>query len=608
MFRTRNDIINRITNFNKHPTAHHVSNIEEDGYSYKQGFAMAHLDFNQYKIVGTDGKTTHVNVDIRFVDDMRGITILVECKNRASKWKKAQIEQQLQAYVEYEKVLTGNKIIAILADLESSHVQVWAGENLKIDDAYKLTNQTDILPFDDYADIYIGANNNRQAVVKATYKLNEKLHVYGIPDKFRSQFVGTCVLCLKNNLSFEHQSTKSIIGGMEEIIKSLLAQDDNRTEKFDAIVAPLHDQKIEEMDANQFADILRYIQLNIIPNINDKTTMGQDLLNLFYTTFNKYVGKDDKNQAFSPDHIVHFIGKAMSINRNSIVLDPTCGSGAFITRALTEALDDCTTPEEREIVRNTQVYGIEKYKNAYGLSVTNMLLHGATKVNIVNGDCFELGDWIESKGFNVVLMNPPYNATIRDCNPEYRSIWMGKKEDPTKGLHFVHYVASKVKRGKLAVLLPMQCAIATSGEILEFKRKMLAENTLDAVFTFPPDMFHPGASANACCMIFDLGIRHDKANKATFFGYFKDDGYEKRKNMGRLEKRPGLWAEIESRWLDLYHNRIAVPSMSVLKKVTAEEEWLAEAYMETDYSTLTNTDFERTIREFVAYKITNPSK
>lgn len=32
--------------------------------------------------------------------------------------------------------------------------------------------------------------------------------------------------------------------------------------------------------------------------------MGQDLLNLFFTTFNKYVGKTDKNQAFTPDHIV----------------------------------------------------------------------------------------------------------------------------------------------------------------------------------------------------------------------------------------------------------------------------------------------------------------
>ena len=32
--------------------------------------------------------------------------------------------------------------------------------------------------------------------------------------------------------------------------------------------------------------------------------MGQDLLNLFFTTFNKYVGKSDKNQAFTPVHFM----------------------------------------------------------------------------------------------------------------------------------------------------------------------------------------------------------------------------------------------------------------------------------------------------------------
>ena len=76
--------------------------------------------------------------------------------------------------------------------------------------------------------------------------------------------------------------------------------------------------------------------------------MGQDLLNLFFTTFNKYVGKTDKNQAFTPDHIVHFMCKVIGINRNSKVLDPCCGSGAFLVRALTEALDDCQTEAERK--------------------------------------------------------------------------------------------------------------------------------------------------------------------------------------------------------------------------------------------------------------------
>ena len=365
----------------------------------------------------------------------------------------------------------------------------------------------------------------------------------------------------------------------------------------------------EELKKENFSDILVFIQNNILPFINEKSTLGQDLLNLFFTTFNKYVGKDDKNQAFTPDHIVHFMCRVVGVNRNSVVLDPCCGSGAFLVRAMTEALDDCSTREEKEEVKANHIFGIEKYKDVFGLASTNMLIHGDGRSNVRQGDCFLLGDWIEGKKINTVLMNPPYNATLRDCNPEYQSKWSGKKEDPSKGFHFVHYIASKVKTGKLAVLLPLQCAIGSTKEIAEFKRKMLSEHTLDAVFTLPPDMFHPGASSNACCMVFNLGVRHEKAPiKETFFGYYKEDGFVKRKNLGRIERtKPGsgegVWADIESEWLDLYNTRKSAAGKSVTKAVTAEDEWLCEAYMETDYSTLSDADFEKTIRDYLAFKI-----
>ena len=34
-------------------------------------------------------------------------------------------------------------------------------------------------------------------------------------------------------------------------------------------------------------------------------------------------------------------------------------------------------------------------------------------------------------------------------------------------------------------------------------------------------------------------------------------------------------------------------------------EWCAEAYMETDYSTLSQNDFEMAIKQFIAYKFLN---
>ena len=42
-----------------------------------------------------------------------------------------------------------------------------------------------------------------------------------------------------------------------------------------------------------------------------------------------------------------------------------------------------------------------------------------------------------------------------------------------------------------------------------------------------------------------------------------------------------------------------------MKNVDAQDEWCAEAYMETDYSTLNAEDFIKTIREYVAFEVIN---
>lgn len=215
--------------------------------------------------------------------------------------------------------------------------------------------------------------------------------------------------------------------------------------------------------------------------------------------------------------------------------------------------------------------------------------------------------FISDANINVVLMNPPYNAQRKHCDNNYVESWSKDiASDPSKGLHYVHHVASIVKSGKLAVLLPMACGIGDKGDIKAFKEKMLQDHSLDAVFSLPPDVFHPGATASVCCMVFDLGKRHEKSAQETFFGYFRDDGFIKKKYLGRVEKTKGnstegVWPDIESKWLSLYRGRASVAGLSITRKVSAEDEWLAEAYMETDYSTLTRKDFADAVHDYVAY-------
>lgn len=619
----RFDIIQKIGN------KYHVGNTEAGEFSYVKALASIGKDIKDYQ--KGDTQQNHQFLDIRFENDR--LAILVECKNKFSKWKKEKIQKQLQDYVRYEKAYSDKKIVAILVETDGDDVWVWHGQSVIIDDEHKKSDESIIKTFEEYENLCFGKVNDKIKVVDSIKILNEKLHSDGVNEKLRSQFVGTCLLALKNGLTYKNVSAtidpntgsnlspeKVVINNIKSILSGLLSKsgditDLNKAGKLSVLNNKvLDDQDIATLTYEEIKGILEFIDSNIVPYINDKNTAGQDLLNVFFTTFNKYVGKSDKNQAFTPDHICDFMSKAVGVNKNSRVLDPCCGSGAFIVRSMTDAMDDCETELDRENVKKNQIFGIEYEDGAFGLSSTNMLIHGDGNSNVVQASMFDRAEWIQDKNINIVLMNPPYNATKKFCDPQYTKSWDAKKkEDPSKGFHFVEWVARHVPSTcKIAVLLPMQAAIGNTGDIKKFKKKMLENYTLDAVFSLPNEMFYPGASAIACCMIFDLSQKHERANRDTFFGYFKDDKFIKRKGLGRIEQTDqdgnSLWQKTEAEWLDLYKNKREVPGLSVMHKVTCDDEWLAEAYMETDYTKLTVGDFERTIRDYYSYLIKSGGK
>lgn len=582
-----------------------TSNIENDEYSYPKAFAAQSLTFNPIR---NKAGRAFEKLDIRFVKE--NVTVLIETKQNFTKAD----EEQLSAYVEYEKALTGNKTVAILANTMNDTVRVWRGV---VSDSDLMTKETALRSMDEYVDFYTSKINDKEKVMQNTYKLNELLHRHSIPEKLRSQFVGTCLLALKNGLDYSTPSLTAaqIRTRIKEVLEDLLNSDINKAEKLALLNRNvLGDQYVRQLSIAAFREILKFIEDNILPFINDKSTSGQDLLNLFFVTFNKYVGKSDKNQAFTPDHITDFMAKITGVNKHSVVLDPCCGSGSFLVRAMTQALDDCATAAEQDKVKKHQIFGIEFDENVYGLATTNMLIHSDGNSNIRQGSCFALADWIKEAKPNVILMNPPYNGQRIHLPKSYVDTWSkDKKEDPSKGLYFVKFIADTLNsinhQAKLAVLLPVACAIGTSGEIARLKREILEENTLDAVFTLPNEIFYPGASASACCMVFKIGTKHnDVSNPDTFFGYCKDDGFKKKKNLGRVEQidtdtGKSKWVEIEREWIELYRNRRSVDGLSATHKVNGGDEWLCEAYMKTDYTKLTEQDFQQTINDYLAYLV-----
>ncbi len=161
-----------------------------------------------------------------------------------------------------------------------------------------------------------------------------------------------------------------------------------------------------------------------------------------------------------------------------------------------------------------------------------------------------------------------------------------------------------VEGGKCAAIVPMQCALSVNGKILELKKRLLKNHTLEAVMSMPDELFfNSNVGVVSCIMVFTAHKPHP-SNKETYFGYWKNDGFVKRKERGRVDVF-NRWLAIREIWIESYINKKSVPGISIMENVSANNEWCAEAYMETDYSKLTKELFEDTTLKYITFLLGN---
>ena len=121
----------------------------------------------------------------------------------------------------------------------------------------------------------------------------------------------------------------------------------------------------------------------------------------------------------------------------------------------------------------------------------------------------------------------------------------------------------------------------------------------------PDDIFYP-TGTNVCVMLWEAHKPHNP-EISTFFGFYKDDGYVKAKKLGRIDKF-NRWQEIKKQWVKLYNEKEIIDGLTVKKCVNWDDEWTAEAYMETDFTKLQQSDFEKTVRNYLSYLAKNGIK
>jgi type I restriction enzyme M protein len=312
-----------------------------------------------------------------------------------------------------------------------------------------------------------------------------------------------------------------------------------------------------------------------------------DVIGQFYAEFLRYSGGEGQGLGIvlTPRHLTELFVQVAQITRRDTVLDACAGTGGFLISAMIEMDRQAGDDEEaKKAIREQQLIGIEQRSDMFAMCVSNMILRGDGRSNLYRGDCFEekLQRQITQprsgmKQPNKGLLNPPYSQ---------------KGEDQHE-LDFVKALVDMLAPGGTAVVVvPISCAISPHVA----RRRLLDAHTLVAAMSLPEELFYPVGTIT-CALVIRAHTPHAVTAAPTWFGYWRDDGFVKLKHLGRVDHNHA-WDGVRAQWLADYRALAEVPGRCTKRVVGADDEWCAEAYLETDYSTLKESDFMEELKRY----------
>jgi type I restriction enzyme M protein len=441
-------------------------------------------------------------------------------------------------------------------------------------------------------------------IVEKAVKLNDDFHNCSISESMRNTLVSGILLALQDNMfklaypvsDNSVDLAKALLGAIKRVlIHQKVRKTNDMMGVYNGILneplvkeKTIKNKKKEVSSVEFFKETIKFLQNQVCPLMNYEES-GYDILGRFYTEFIRYAAsKQKQGLVLTPSHVTELFCDITQLKVNDIVYDPCCGTGGFLIAAMKRMLSLADGEKDpiatKENIRKNQLLGVEIRSEMFTFACSNMMLRGDGKSNIDCGDCFnkETKERIKLLKPTVSYLNPPYDQGTADQ------------------LMFIENALDVVapQNGRVAAIVQMSCAIKNDVATKAVRTRLLQKNTLKAVISMPDGLFNR-VGVVTCIMVFESNSPNK--GKKSWFGYLKDDGFVKRKNKGRIDYH-SKWTGIKSVFLNAYKNNDEVAGLSVKREVTSSDEWCAEAYMETDYTTITNEDFEDVMKKYVIFK------
>ena len=292
------------------------------------------------------------------------------------------------------------------------------------------------------------------------------------------------------------------------------------------VVSQLNDLHLDRVDADTKGDLFEHV----LRQIRQAGELGQ-----FRT----------------PRHVIRALVRLVDPRIGETIFDPAAGTAGFLVGAwdhirlansssagieeveadgktIRRGLGDMLGRDAVRQLQETTFYGADVDPQMVRLATMNLTLRGLDKVRVLRRDALtrsldraakaELG--LPVHGFDVILANPPFSGRL-DRDRIVEEVKIGRTAQTE--LLFLQFMLNHLKEGgRCGVVVPEGVLFGSTGAHKELRRRLVENNTVEAVLSLPGGVFNPYSGVKTSVLVFRKG----GATERVIFLHADNDGFK----------------------------------------------------------------------------------
>ena len=206
---------------------------------------------------------------------------------------------------------------------------------------------------------------------------------------------------------------------------------------------------------------------------------------------------------YTPRAITQFITDIIDPKIGEKLLDPTCGTGGYLTCAIEHLKAQANSVEDRQSIAEN-VRGWEYKPLPFLLATTNLILHDIEVPNIRFGDALDqpLSNFTEKDRVHVILANPPFGGIVANNNEN--NFPQNYRTKESADLFLIMMIHLLKQGGRAGIVLP-DGSLTGEGVKLRIRQRLLEECNLHTIIRLPNSVFQPYATVATNLLFFTKG-------------------------------------------------------------------------------------------------------